>query len=185
MKAVLVAAMLVAAAVGGGIAPARAGAVGDALVAAGGWIAEVESAVSGWIDRLWNRVATSHRTERAADAFRQLVVESPGQLDALAGRAGYALATYAVARGDHQDLVLRFRHDRDLDPAERLTLSRELADPAAFDVRPELELLRILLDAADWRDAGAGTRFLLTGVEVQVDDRLSSRLIFTEPMVQR
>lgn len=185
MKAVLVAAMLVAAAVGGSTAPARAGAVGDAMVAAGGWIAEVEAAVSGWIDRLWNRVAASNRTERAADAFRQLVVKSPGQLDALAGRAGYALATYAVARGDHQDLVLRFRHDRDLDPAERLTLSRELADPLALDVRPELELLRILLDAADWRDARTGSRFLLTGVEVQVDDRLSSRLIFTEPMVQR
>lgn len=185
MRGALVAAMLIAATVGGVAAPARAGVVGDAMVAFGGWIGDIETTVSAWVDQAWRRLGVSGREERAAEAFRQLVVESPEQLDALAGRAGYALATFAVGRGGGQDFVLRFRHDRDLDPAERRTLSRELSDPASLDVRPELALLRILLDATDWRDAGAGNRYLLTDVEVQVDDSLSSRLIFAEPRSTR
>lgn len=185
MKGLLVAVMLVAATVGGIGSPARAGAVGDAMVAIGGWVGEVEATVVSWFDRLWRRVAAADREERAADAFRQLVVLSPDRLDDLAGRAGYALSSFAVRRGDRQDFVLRFRHDRDLDPAERLSLSRQAADPASLDLRPDLALLRILLDAADWRDATIDSRFLLTGVEVQVDDTVSSRLIFSEPVVPR
>ena len=185
MKGVWVAAMLVAAIVAGAAPPARAGMVGDAMIAVGGWVGEIEASLSAWMARLWGKVTTSHHEERAADAFRQLVVESPDRLDRLAGRAGYALSGYAVARGDRQDLVLRFRHDRDLAPDERTALARELRDPAALDVQPELALLRILMDAADWRDAGAGSRYMLSGVEVQVDDGVTSRLIFTEPMGAR
>ena len=185
MKGVLVAAMLVAAAVGGVAAPVRAGTVGDVMLAVGNWVNEAEASFSRWFDGLWQRVALSGRDERAADAFRQMVVLSPDRLDALAGRAGYALSTYEVSRGDRQDFVLRFRHDRDLDAMERQSLSREVADPGLPDLRPDLALLRILLDAADWRDAASDSRFLLTGVEVQVDDTVTSRLIFSEPKVAR
>ncbi len=185
MKGILVAAMVVAAAFGGMSAPARAGVIGDAALAVGGWISEVEEAVSAWVERFWQRVDAGEREDRAADAFRQMVVLSPDRLDDLAGRAGYALATYEVSRGDRQDFVLRFRHDRDLDPAERRVLSHELADPARLDTRPDLALLQILLDAADWRDARSDSRFLLTGVEVQVDDTVTSRLIFSQPLVAR
>ncbi len=183
MRGSLVAAMLVVATLGGVASQARAGMLGDAMVAVGNWVSEAETAMTGWFERLWRRAVAASRDERAADAFRELVVQSPERLDALAGRAGYALSTYVVARGERQDLILRFRHDRDLDPAERSSLARELRDPVALDIRPELALLRILLDAADWRDAGLGSRYLLTGVEVQVDDAVSSRLIFSEPKV--
>lgn len=181
MRGMLVAAMLVAAAVGGIASPARAGAIGDAMLAVGNWVSEVEAAVSDWLDRTWQRLAVAGG-DRAADAFRELVVQSPDRLDDLAGRAGYTLSTYEVSRGERQDFVLRFRHDRDLEPAERRALAREVADPMLYEMRPDLALLRILLDAADWRDAGNGSRFLLTGVEVQVDDGVSSRLIFTKPV---
>ncbi|MEQ9333407.1 hypothetical protein [Thalassobaculum sp.] len=185
MKGVLVAAMLVAAAVGGVAAPVRAGTVGDVVLAVGNWVNEAEASFTRWFDSLWQRIAVSDREARAADAFRQMVVLSPDRIDALAGRAGYALSTYEVSRGDRQDFVLRFRHDRDLDSVERQSLTREVADPTQFDLRPDLALLRILLDAADWRDAASDSRFLLTGVEVQVDDIVTSRLIFSEPKVAR
>lgn len=185
MKGVLVAAMLVAAIVGGVAAPARAGVAGDVILTVGNWINEVEASLSSWYERLWQRVAVSGRDERAADAFRQLVVLSPDRLDALAGRAGYALSTYEVSRGDRQNFVLRFRHDRDLGSVERRSLSREVGDPAQRELRPDLALLRILLDATDWRDAAPDSRFQLTGVEVQVDDTVTSRLIYSEPKVAR
>jgi hypothetical protein len=184
MKGVLVAAILLAATVGAAT-PARAGVVGDAIVAVGAWIGEVEETLSDWAGRLWKRVASSNTEARAADAFRRLLVEAPERLDALAGRAGYALAGYDVAVGDRRDLLLRFRHDRDLDSGERGLLARELQDPATLDIRPELTLLRLLMDASDWRDASASGRFRMTGVEVQVDDTVSSRLLFTEPTVAR
>lgn len=183
MRGLLVAAMLVAAALGGSGSPARAGAVGDAVVSVGGWVGEVEAAVSAWLQRLWGRVSAPDREARAADAFRQIVVAAPERLDRLAGRAGYVLSGYAIARDGRQDLVLRFRHDRDLGPEDRLKLSRELSDATALDLRPELTLLRILLDADDWRDSGAGGRYTLSGVEVQVADTVSSRLIFSDPTV--
>ncbi len=184
MKGVLVAAMLFAA-TAGTASPVQAGVVGEAVVAVGVWIGEVEETVSGWASRVWKRVASSNQDSRAADAFRRLLVEAPDRLDSLAGRAGYSLAGYDVAMAERQDLVLRFRHDRDLDPEERQLLTREFQDPATVDVRPELTLLRILMDASDWRDAGAPGRFRMTGVEVAVDDSVSSRLMFTDPMVAR
>jgi hypothetical protein len=183
MKGTLVAAMLVAAALGGVTQSARAGAIGDAVVAVGGWVSATEAAVAQWIDRVWSRAVASGSDERAAGAFRQLLVEAPGRIDELAGRAGYTLSAYSVARGDRQDMVLQFRYARELDPTERQSLARELQDPVSLDVRPELSLLRILLDASDWRDAGSGGRFMLTGVEVRVDDDVSSRLIFSKAMV--
>ncbi len=184
MKGILVAAMLLAA-TAGVAAPARAGVVGDAVVAVGAWIGEVEEAISGWAGRLWKRMAASNQDARAADAFRRLLVEAPDRLDTLAGRAGYTLAGYDVAVGDRRDLVLRFLHDRDLDPEERRLLAHEVQDPATIDIRPEVTLLRVLMDASDWRDAGPPGRFRMTGVEVQVDDTVSSRLMFTEPTVAR
>ena len=89
------------------------------------------------------------------------------------GKAGYALSGFTVSRAGRQDLVLRFRHDSDLGPEERLTAMRELKELGMMDARPELSLVRILLDATDWRDAGTGTRFELTGVEVHVGDAVS------------
>jgi len=183
MRGLLVAAMLVAATFGGWSPPARAGTIGDAFVSAGNWVGEVEAALSMWLQRLWGRMAKPDRESRAADAFRRIMVQSPEQLDSLAGRAGYVLAGYAVGRDGRQDLLLRFRHDRDLGAEDRQRLVRELSDDAMLDVRPELSLLRILLDADDWRDAGAGGRYRLSGVEIQVDDTISSRLIFSEPTV--
>ena len=183
MRGLLVAALLVAATLGGWGPPARAGTIGDAFVSAGNWVGEVEAALSAWLERVWGRISTPDRSARAADAFRRIMVESPEQLDRLAGRAGYVLAGYAVGRDGRQDLVLRFRHDRDLGVEDRQRLASELSDDAMLDVRPELSLLRILLDADDWRDAGAGGRYSLSGVEIQVDDTVSSRLIFSEPTV--
>lgn len=183
MRGLLVAAMLAVAALGGNGSPAHAGAMGDAVLSIGSWISEAEATVSAWLERMWGRVSAPDREGRAADAFRRIIVEAPERLDRLAGRAGYVLSSYAVARDGRQDLLLRFRHDRELGPEDRLQLTRELSDAAALDLRPELALLRILLDADDWRDAGAGGRFSLSGVEVQVDDTLSSRLIFSEPTV--
>lgn len=183
MKGMLVAAMLVAAAVGGVAAPARAGTLGDIVLTVGGWIGEVEASLSNWFDRFWQRVSLDEVDERTADAFRQMVVLSPDELDDLAGRAGYILSEYEVSRGGRQDVLLRFRHDRELDAAERRALLREVSNPEIFDVRPDLALLRILLDANDWHDAGLDSRFLLTGVEVQVDASITSRLIFSKPTV--
>ncbi len=183
MKATLAAAIVVAAALGGVTQSARAGAIGDAVVAVGGWVGAAETAVSQWIERVWNRAIAVDGDERVAGMFRQLVVEAPDEIDALAGRAGYALAAYSVDRGEHQDMVLQFRYDRDLAPSERRSLVRELSDPALLDIRPELALLRILLDASDWRDARSGGRFMLTGVEVRVDDKVSSRLLFSKSAV--
>jgi len=155
------------------------------MLTVAGWVNDAEASVSTWFDRFWQRVAVAERDDRVADAFRQMVVLSPDRLDDLAGRAGYALSTFEVSRNDRQDFVLRFRYDRDLEAAERRTLSREVAEPATPDVRPDLTLLRILLDAADWRDARSDSRFMLTGVEVEVDDSVTSRLIFSKPMVAR
>lgn len=185
MKAVLVAAMLLAATVSGGGAPAHAGVLGDAVISVGGWLSKVEASVSAWIEKAWGRVAASEEDERAADAFRRLAVEAPEELDVLAGKAGYTLSGYTVSRGGRQDLVLRFRHNRDLAPDERLKIVRELKDLAMMDARPELALIRILLDASDWRDAAASARFGLTGVEVHVDGTVSSQFVFSEPGVVR
>lgn len=185
MKGVLVAVMLVAATVSGGAAPVRAGALGDAVVSVGGWLSELEAALSAWIDKTVGQITGAQDDTRSADAFRRLAIEAPEQLDVLAARAGYALSSYAVVRADRQDLTLNFRHDRDLATDERLALLQELNDRASIDARPELALVRILLDAADWRDAGPSARFRLTGVEVQVDDSVSSRLIFSDPAMVR
>lgn len=182
MRGLLVAAMLVASLLAGSAEPARAGAIGDAVVAVGNWVGEAEAAVTAWLRRLWGRVSAPDDDGRAADAFRRIIVEAPEQLDRLAGRAGYALSGYTVRRDGRQDMVLRFRHARELPAEDRLALQRELSE-AAVDVRPELALLRILLDADDWRDAGAGGRYTLTGVEVEVSDAVSSRLVFSEPTV--
>ena len=185
MKGVLVAVILVAATVSGGAVPVLAGALGDAVVSVGGWLSELESALSAWVDKAVGRITGSQDDTRSADAFRRLAIEAPEQLEVLAARVGYALASYAVAPADRQDLTLNFRHDRDLASDERVALLRELNDRASIDARPELALVRILLDAADWRDAGPSERFRLTGVEVQVDDSVSSRLIFSESVVVR
>lgn len=185
MKAVWVAAMLVAATVTGVASPARAGVIGDAVVSAGGWVAKVETAVSGWFDRVWGRVVATGQADRTAEAVRQLAVTAPERLDAVAKRAGYALSSYVVARDGSRDLVLWFRHSRDIATDERQTLKRELTDESMLDIRPELALLRILLDANDWRDTGISDRYRLTGVQVQVDDTMSSKLIFSEPGVTR
>src|SRR3546814_12597183 len=104
---------------------ARAGAIGDAVVAAGGWVAEVEQAVTAWLERVWGRVSAPDRESRAADAFRILIVESPDRVNRLADRAGYALSGYSLSRDGDRNLVLRFRHDRELAPEERRELRSE------------------------------------------------------------
>ena len=168
---------IVALLLAGAAVPARAGAVGDAMVAFGGWVGQLEADLSSWIERVWGRISVPDGAAHSADAFRRLSVEAPERLDALAGRAGFALVDFAVPRDRDRALTLRFRFERELSTDERQALSRDVADRSLREVRPEIELLDILLDASDWRDAAPGIRFLLTGVEVVVDASVSSTFV--------
>src|SRR3546814_11921597 len=73
MRGLLVTAMLVVAVLGSSGSQARARAIGDAVVAAGGRVDEVEQAVTAWLERVWGRVSAPDRESRADEAFRILL----------------------------------------------------------------------------------------------------------------
>src|SRR3546814_12769125 len=79
MRGLLVTAMLVVAVLGSSGSQARAGAIGDAVVAAGGWVAEDEQAVTAWLEGVWGGVAATDRESRAGAASRNSHVALPAR----------------------------------------------------------------------------------------------------------
>ncbi|NQW10536.1 MAG: hypothetical protein HQ481_11740 [Alphaproteobacteria bacterium] len=159
-------------------APVRAGVVSDAIEAVADWVSGVESAVSSWFSKTWADIKVLDRDEAAAIAVRRTALENPAQLAAMADQVGFKLTEYRIDQLEQRVVVLEFIYDRVVDSETRLSLWREILQVENTPLRPELELMRVLLDASDWRQIEGGSGYVMAGVEIEAGQRLSTRLIF-------
>jgi len=158
--------------------PARAGIVGDTLQSLAETISTWEQSVGTWLGDIAGRVGPPDRDEAAADAIRRMAVERPDRLAAMAEAVGFALVSYSIDQDQQDDLRLTFAYRRPVDSDTRRTLWRDVLQVQDTPARPELELTRALLDASDWRDLRPAAGFTVSAVEVTVDGRLRTRMVF-------
>lgn len=157
---------------------ARAGVVSDTIRVVADWVSEVESSVNGWLSQTWADIKIPDRAEAAATAVRRKALENPAQLATMADQVGFKLIEYRIDQREQRVVVLEFAYDRVVDNETRLSLWREILQVENTPLRPELELMRALLDASDWRQIEAGAEYVMAGVEIEAGQRLSTRLIF-------
>lgn len=158
--------------------PARAGTVGDTIRAVADWVSGVEAVVGGWFSKTLAEIKVPNRAEAAAVAVRRAALEDPAQLASMAKQVGFRLTNYRVDQLEQQIAILEFAYDRAVDNETRLSLWREILQVENSPVRPELELVRALLDASDWRHVEVGAEFVMVGVEIEAGRQLSTRLIY-------
>lgn len=154
----------------GAASSAQAGPVGDGLEAFARWVSGVETRVVEWADKAWHAFDGGKADEGSQALIRAMIIE-PDSIAAVAERAGFRLESYRLPLGGAQSLTLRLIHDRALTVDERVALLRLIDTMSSKDVEGQRRILEILADAAEWRDIGERTGYLLTGVVVVADDK--------------
>ncbi len=162
----------------------RAGTIGDAVSGLGAWISDVEASVAGWFERTWTSVTTiaADSDDLALERLKLLATERPGLLGELSEKTGWTLVSYTVEDAeDPRDSIVRLRFESagSPDDADRATILRSSMATSSDGPSADLLLMRVLLDATVRRDAGSVDGYRLTGVEIELSDELSKRLIHT------
>ena len=176
MRKAITAILLATALVPGAVRPSEAGPIGDAVTAFGGWIERVET----WASDTWNRYILADGIDIDAKQLARMVVASPDRFDTLAGLAGFTFDGYDLPMGGTVDMRLRFRHSHALSADERTALLRAVSIHERAESRgngsPGRGVLKILSEAADWRDAAGDTGFVVRGVTLVVNDTVRAYL---------
>ncbi|MBT6136915.1 MAG: hypothetical protein HOH65_05500 [Rhodospirillaceae bacterium] len=156
----------------------RAGTIGDAVVGFGGWLSKIENSATTWASGFWRGLGEQDG-DKVSTLFRRMAFEQPARLSDIAKMVGFVLSEYRIDGKATNTLVLRFGFNRALDEGERMALMRHLLREGDRIEKPELKLIRILLDASDWHASGprAGG-FELVGVDVTVDNGVNSQMVF-------
>jgi len=150
--------------------PARAGVVSDALDTLASWVSGIEQAISAWFDETLGQINITDREESAALAVAELASQNPGGLSSIAERAGFRLAEIGFSdRGRRVD-TLTFTYERAIDREGRLALWRDVLEVEDTPFRPEMELVRLLLNASDMQENRAPAGLRMTAVTLRLDD---------------
>ena len=159
--------------------PARAGVISDALVAISSWVANVEQAISEWFDSTIGGIEIVDRDESAARAIADMAVDDPASLTDVSTRAGFRLTSVVFARDGRRVHGLTFAYDRAVSSEERLALWRDVLEVEDTPFRPEMELVRLLLNASDVQENRPPQGLSLETVEIRIEDELDARWHFT------
>lgn len=168
--------MLVSCLLLGGAGSATAGPVGDAVTAFGGWIQRMES----WAAEAWERYLSASSRDLYAPDLIRLLVQSPDRIEGIAQLAGFTLASYTLPLDAAHETELRFKYLRSLSIEDRRILSSKLkawaSRPDVSNATLERGILRILSDAADWRETGDRMGYIVNGVNLSVGDSVTASL---------
>lgn len=151
-------------------APARAGMIGDALDAMAAWVSGIEQAVASWFDETVGSITITDREESAARALAEMAFQDPAGLAGIADRAGFKLTSISFAKGGQRVDGLTFGYDRMIDKEGRLALWRDVLEVEDTPFRPEMELVRLLLNASDMQENRPPEGLTLAAVSVSIAD---------------
>jgi len=182
MRKTVLTSMLVAGLLCGAARPAAAGPVGDAVTAFGGWIQRFET----WAAETWDQYLNVSNEEIYAPDLIRLLVHSPDRIETIAESAGFILVGFALPLDHSQSTKLRFRFHRSLSIDERRTLSgkmKTLVNQQSSVPNAALEnaLLKILTNAADWRETGDRMGYTVYGVTITVGETVHAHLDLVHP----
>lgn len=150
--------------------PARAGTIGDALETVAGWVSGIEAAVSDWFDSTLGAIKIPDRGESAARAVAGMAFDDPTALAEIADRAGFRLTGISYTNGGKAVDGISFAYDRMIEKEGRLALWRDVLEVEDTPFRPEMEMVRLLLNASDMQENRAPAGLSLTEVTVSIDD---------------
>ncbi|WPZ34632.1 hypothetical protein T8K17_00525 [Thalassobaculum sp. OXR-137] len=148
---------------------ARAGVVGSALETMAGWVSGIESAIATWFDSTIGRIELPDRGKSAARTVAEMAFDNPAGLAAVAERAGFRLTSISFTEDGKQVDGISFAYERAIEKDERLALWRDVLEVEATPFRPEMELVRLLLNASDMQDNRPPAGMTMTGVTITID----------------
>lgn len=149
---------------------ARAGVVGDALEAVAGWVTGIETAISAWFDNTIGTIKIPDREKSAALAVAEMAYKDPAGLAAIAERAGFRLTSISFTRDGDQVDGITFAYERPIEKEGRLALWRDVLEVEDTPFRPEMELVRLLLNASDMQENRPPVGMTMTEVTISVED---------------
>jgi hypothetical protein len=149
---------------------ARAGVVGDALETVASWVSGIETAIGAWFDSTLGSIKFPDRQKSAARAVAEMAFDDPAALAAIAERAGFRLTAISFTRDGKQVDGLTFAYERMIEKEGRLTLWRDVLEVEDTPFRPEMELVRLLLNASDMQENRAPAGLAMTRVTITIDD---------------
>lgn len=150
--------------------PARAGLVSDALGTMARWVSGIEQIITEWFDATIGTIKVMDREESAARAVAEMALQDPTTLAEIAGRAGFRLSTVSFADGGRHVDGLSFAYEQMIPREGRLALWRDVLEVEDTPFRPEMELVRLLLNASDMQENRAPAGLTLAGVAIALDD---------------
>lgn len=149
---------------------ARAGVVGSALETVASWVSGIEAAISNWFDSTIGTITIPDRGKSAAQAVAEMAYSNPAGLTAVAERAGFRLTSISFTRdGKHVDGIA-FAFDRTITKEERLALWRDVLEVENTPFRPEMELVRLLLNASDMQENRPPAGLTMVSVTITIED---------------
>lgn len=151
---------------------ARAGVVGSALETVAGWVTGIEAAIADWFNSTIGTIRIPDREQSAARAVAEMAYNNPTGLAAIAERAGFRLASISFTKDGKQVDGLIFSYERTIEKEGRLVLWRDVLEVEDTPFRPEMELVRLLLNASDMQEnrPPAGLRMTAVTISIQDDD---------------
>ncbi|WP_028795417.1 hypothetical protein [Thalassobaculum salexigens] len=149
---------------------ARAGVVGSALEAVAGWVSGIETAISDWFDSTLGAIEIPDRGESAARAVAGMAYDDPAGLAAIADRAGFRLTSISFTKDGKQVDGITFAYERKIEKEGRLALWRDVLEVEDTPFRPEMELVRLLLNASDMQENRPPVGLSMTEVTISVED---------------
>ena len=149
---------------------ARAGVVGSALQTVAGWVSGIETAISNWFDSTIGTIQIPDRDESAARAVAEMAYDDPAGLAAIAERAGFRLTSISFAKDGEQVDGISFAYERMIEKEGRLALWRDVLEVEDTPFRPEMELVRLLLNASDMQENRAPVGLSMTAVTITIED---------------
>lgn len=159
--------------------PAHAGAIGDAFGTFAGWVSQIEEAISNWFGTTLGEIRVRGRDTLAAETIAGMALRDPDGLNALAERAGFRFAGFTLTHRGRRVEEVTFAFDRAIEREGRLALWREVLELEDTPVKPEMELVRLLLEATDLRQDETPAGFRMVAVTIEIDDELAARSRFT------
>lgn len=150
--------------------PARAGVVGGALETLASWVSGIETAVGTWFNSTLGTITIPDREKSAARAVAEMAFDNPASLAEIAGRAGFRLASISFTNGGKRVDGLVFAYERMIEKEGRLALWRDVLEVQDTPFRPEMELVRLLLNASDMQENRAPAGLTLSAVTISIYD---------------
>lgn len=149
---------------------ARAGVVGSALETVAGWVSGIETAISDWFNSTIGTIKIPDRGQSAANAVAEMAYNNPAGLAAIAERAGFRLTSISFTKDGKQVDGIAFAYERMIEKEGRLTLWRDVLEVEDTPFRPEMELVRLLLNASDMQENRPPAGLSMVAVTITIED---------------